>query len=149
MHDRPPLPPRASTGRPAVLSWLRMARFTQQVTRAWTQALRTHDLSPAQFDVIASVGGQPDITQRELSHKLLVTDGNISQLLTSLTRRELIDRTTVGKEKRLSLTPAGQQLFDRLIPHHEDWLEEQFQALTFEEQQQLSQLLRVLLRSRH
>ena len=77
MQDRPSLTARASTGRPSVLAWLRMARFTQQVTRAWTQLLRTHELSPAQFDVIASVGGQPHITQRELSHKLLVTDGNM------------------------------------------------------------------------
>lgn len=148
MPDRPHLTSRASTGRPSVLAWLRMARFTQQVSRDWMQKLRTFDLSPAQFDVIASVGGQPQITQRELSHKLLVTDGNISQLLTSLIRRQLIDRTVVGKEKRLSLTVTGQQIFDLLIPHHEAWLEEQFQALTLEEQRQLSQLIKVLLRSR-
>lgn len=124
-----------------------MVRLTQHVGKAWTEVLKTRDLSPAQFNVIATIGGQPSLTQRELSQKLLVTEGNSSQLLAHLERRDLIERRAAGKEKLLHLTPRGQALFDDLVPAHEDWLVEQFAALTTEEQLELGGLLRRLERT--
>jgi MarR family 2-MHQ and catechol resistance regulon transcriptional repressor len=138
---------RARTGRPAVAAWLRMLRLTQHIGKAWTETLKAHDLSTAQFNVIATIGGQPALTQCDLSKKLLVTQGNISQLLLHLIQRDLIERRRVGKEKRLHLTPAGQALFDELVPSHEDWLVEQFSALTADEQAHLATLLRRLERT--
>lgn len=138
---------RASTGRPAVLTWLRMVRVTQHICKAWSEVLKTHHLSPAQFNVIATIGGQPGLTQRDLSEKLLVTQGNTSQLMLHLVERQLIERCPAGKEKLLHLTPTGQAMFDSLVPAHEDWLVEQFGTLTPEEQAQLAQLVRRLERS--
>ncbi|UBV44494.1 MarR family transcriptional regulator (plasmid) [Deinococcus taeanensis] len=137
---------RAMTGRPAVLAWLRMVRITQHVGKAWSEVLKAHHLSPAQFNVIATIGGQPGLTQREVSEKLLVTQGNTSQLLLNLTARQLIERRPAGKEKQLHLTPGGQALFDALIPAHEDWLVGRFSVLSPEEQAQLAQLLQRLER---
>lgn len=125
-----------------------MVRMTQRVTRAWSQELQAHDLSPAQFNVIATIGGQPGLSQQDLSGKLLVTQGNTSQLLHSLIRRGLIERHVSGKEKQLHLTSLGQQLFGTLVPFHEDWLVEQFAALSGEEQQQLALLMQRLDRAR-
>jgi MarR family 2-MHQ and catechol resistance regulon transcriptional repressor len=142
-----PNPRRASTGRPAVLAWLRMMRVTQHIGKAWSDLLREHQLSPAQFNVIATVGGQPGLTQRGLSQKLLVTQGNTSQLLLHLDQRQLIERRPVGKEKLLHLTPTGQALFDALVPPHEDWLVRRFGTLTAEEQTQLAQLMQRLERA--
>lgn len=138
---------RASTARPAVLAWLRMIRLTGHVGRRWTRILQTHDLNPAQFNVIATIGGAPGLTQRDLSHKLLVTEGNVSQLLRTLERRCLLERRSAGKEKQLYLTATGQTLFGALIPAHEDWLVEQFGALSTDEQTQLADLLRRLERA--
>lgn len=138
---------RAATGRPAIVAWLRMVHVTNQIGKAWTEVLNVYDLSPAQFNVIATIGGQPGLSQRTLSQKLLVTQGNTSQLLVSLERRRLIERHSAGKEKLLHLTSVGQELFDSLVPAHEDWLVEQFGVLTQEEQVQLAQLLRRLERS--
>ncbi|MFB9990942.1 MarR family winged helix-turn-helix transcriptional regulator [Deinococcus oregonensis] len=98
---------RASTGCPAVLARLRMMRVTQHMGKAWSEVLKEHDISLAQFNVIAIIGGQPSLTQRELSQKLLVTQGNLSQLLLHLEPRQLIERHAAGKEKRLHLTPSG------------------------------------------
>ncbi|KQR03947.1 hypothetical protein ASF71_21295 [Deinococcus sp. Leaf326] len=125
-------------------AWLRMVRLTQQFGKAWTHILKAHDLSPAQFNVIATIGGQPGLTQGDLSKKLLVTQGNISQLLLHLIQRDVIERRPAGKEKRLHLTAHGQALFNELVPSHEDWLVEQFSSLTPEEQTQLAAMLRRL-----
>lgn len=125
-----------------------MLRVTQRIGKAWNHTLKMHDLSPAQFNVIATIGGKPGLTQSDLSQKLLVTEGNSSQLLSCLDQRQLIERRCIGKQKLLHLTPAGQALFDVLVPAHEDWLVEQFGALTPKEQDQLAQLLRRLERSR-
>ncbi|MFB9990461.1 MarR family winged helix-turn-helix transcriptional regulator [Deinococcus oregonensis] len=149
MMQVPPAPNarRASTGRPAVLAWLRMMRVTQHLSKAWNEILKEHQLSPAQFNVIATIGGQPGLTQRGLSEKLLVTQGNTSQLMLNLGQRQLIERRPVGKEKLLHLTPTGQALFEALVPAHEDWLAEQFGTLTSEEQAQLARLMRRLERA--
>ena len=130
-----------------MLAWLRMMHLTQHISKAWAEILKTHDLSLAQFNVIATIGGQAGLTQLDLSQKLLVTQGNTSQLLLPLIQRDLIERRPIGKEKRLHLTPAGQALFDDLVPSHEDWLVAQFSALTTEEQAQLAALLRRLERT--
>ncbi|MFD1733980.1 MarR family winged helix-turn-helix transcriptional regulator [Deinococcus malanensis] len=130
-----------------MLAWLRMVRFTQHVGKIWSGILRMHGLSPAQFNIIATVGGQPGLSQQELSQKLLVTQGNSSQLLLHLERRGLIERRAAGKEKLLSLTPSGQALFDDLVPAHEDWLVEQFAALNTQEQAELAVWLRRLERT--
>ncbi|SMB96942.1 MarR family winged helix-turn-helix transcriptional regulator [Deinococcus hopiensis] len=150
MTDAPPrlVHRRARTGRPAVVAWLRMVRLTQHLGQAWAEILKAHDLSPAQFNVIATIGGQPGLTQRDLSEKLLVTQGNTSQLLLHLIRRDVIERKPAGREKRLHLTSHGQALFDELVPSHEDWLVEQFSPLTSEEQAQLAAMLRRLKRTR-
>ncbi|THF68381.1 winged helix-turn-helix transcriptional regulator [Deinococcus sp. Arct2-2] len=149
MAQVPPAPNarRASTGRPAVLAWLRMLHVTQRISKAWNELLKEHQLSPAQFNVIATIGGQPGLTQRDLSEKLLVTQGNTSQLMLNLGQRQLIERRPVGREKLLHLTPTGQALFDALVPAHEDWLVEQFGILTAEEQAQLALVLRRLERA--
>ncbi|HEY8492104.1 MAG TPA: MarR family transcriptional regulator, partial [Dehalococcoidia bacterium] len=97
--------------RPPVLAWLRLARVFQRLERALVQQLRAWDLSLAQFDLLAHVGAAEGLTQQELADRLLVTKGNVCQLLEKLERRGLVVRRPEGRANRLFLTPAGRALF--------------------------------------
>ena len=129
---------------PAVLAWLRLARVFQKVDRASAEHLRAWDVSVAQFDVLAQVGTDEGITQQELADRLLVTKGNICQLIEKLERRGLIRRSQAGRSNHLFLTEEGRRLYTTIVPAQERMIAAQFGILSPEEQHQLLALLRTL-----
>lgn len=128
----------------AVLAWMRLARVFQKVDRASAEHLRAWGLSIAQFDVIAQIGSAEGLTQQELADKLLVTKGNICQLLDRLEQHGLIRRRQEGRVNHLFLTDAGQQLYQQTVPAQEAFVAERFAALAQAEQTQLLTILRKL-----
>ena len=140
-------PRRPSALPPAVLAWLRLTRVYHKVTRQSEEQMRCHGLSMAQFDVLAHVGAAPGITQQELADSLLVTKGNVCQLLDRMERSDLIERRQDGRANRLFLTARGDELFRDIVPAHEDMISSRFASLTLEEQIALLDLVRTLDRS--
>lgn len=130
--------------RTAIFTWIRLARIFQKMNRAAAAEIASYGLSTAQFDVIAQLGRHAGITQQELANRLLVTKGNVSQLISKMEERGLITRCPDGRANALSLTAAGQRLFEIIVPSHEARVIARFGALTPEERQQLLGLLRVL-----
>lgn len=128
----------------AVLAWLRLARVFSKVDHASSEQFRGYNLSVAQFDVLAHVGAREGITQQELADALLVTKGNVCQLLDRMSDAGLLVRSQDGRTNRLFLTTAGRKLRDELVPAHEALIAEQLSALSSEEQVQLLGLLRTL-----
>ena len=136
-----------SLRRPSVLAWLRLLRVHLKVERALGEQLRGWGLNNAQFDVLAHVGADEGITQQELADSLLVTKGNVTQLLDRVERRGLISRRREGRTNRLFLTDEGRRLFDEVVPAHEALIDEQLSILSRGEQQRLHELLRKLDRA--
>jgi len=133
--------------RPALLAWLRLARVFQKIERVSTEGTRCFGLSMAQFDVLAHVGAAEGLMQQELADSLLVTKGNICQLVDRMEQAGLLVRRQEGRANRLFLTDQGRSLFNQVIPRHEDNIVALFSALTPEEQSQLLNLLRKLDRA--
>jgi DNA-binding MarR family transcriptional regulator len=125
-----------------LLAWLRMARVFQKVERASGEHLRGWDLSVAQFDVLAHVGAAEGISQRELAESLLVTKGNVCQMLDKMEGRGWILRRQEGRTNHLFLTEVGRKLFEEVVPAHEAMITERFSVLSEKEQTQLYELLR-------
>jgi DNA-binding MarR family transcriptional regulator len=119
-------------------------RVYQKVDRASADHLRGWGLSVAQFDVLARVGSQAGIKQQEVADSLLVTKGNVCQLLDRMEDRGLIVRRREGRANHLFLTEAGRRLYDEAVPAQEVMVSERFSALSDEEQAQLHELLRKL-----
>jgi len=131
-----------SLRRPALLGWMRLMRVYQKVDRASAENLRGWGFSVAQFDVLAHVGASEGMTQQELADSLLVTKGNVCQLVDKLEDRGLISRRHEGRSNLLFLTDEGRRLFERIVPAHEAVIAERFSVLTEREQTQLYELLR-------
>jgi DNA-binding MarR family transcriptional regulator len=130
--------------RPGLLAWLRLARIFQKVERNSGEHLRGWDLNVAQFDVLAHVGASEGMTQQELADSLLVTKGNVCQLLDRMEGRGWISRRQQGRANRLFLTDAGRRLFDEVVPAHEALIAGRFSVLSEGEQERLHALLRKL-----
>lgn len=128
----------------AVFAWIRLARIFQKMNRAAATEFAAYGLSQAQFDVIAQLGRSAGITQQELANRLLVTKGNVSQLLGKMEERGLITRCPEGRANILSLTAEGQRLFAIAVPAHEARIIARFGALSPDERRALLRLLRAL-----
>lgn len=128
----------------SVLAWLRLARVFQKIERASAEHLRRWGLSVAQFDALAQVGAAEGLTQQELADHLLVTKGNICQLLDRLEQSGLIERRQEGRAKRLFLTEAGHRLVAEVVPAQERMIASLFATLAPEEARALLGTLRRL-----
>ena len=130
-----------------MLAYVRLLRVSQKVERALELQLRRWGLNNAQFDVLAQVGAAEGLTQQELADHLLVTKGNVAQLVARLEGRGLIERRPQGRTNRLYLTEEGRRTFERAVPAHEALVDERLSALTTEEQKTFHNLLRKLDRA--
>lgn len=129
------------------MSWMRLLRVEQRVARVLTEDLKRWDLNLAQFDTLTHVGASEGIMQQELAESLLVTKGNVCQMLDRMELRGLISRRPDGRANRLFLTEEGRRLYEQVVPAHEDLVAEQLSKLTPEEQRALMRLLGKLDRS--
>jgi len=144
--ERETQPTERGARRPAVLGWMRLARVYHKLDRATADHLRPHELSVAQFDVLAQVGAREGLTQKELAAALLVTKGNVCQLLDKMEARGLVERRSAraGRGNHLFLTAEGRRLYAAAVPAQEDLIADRFAVLSPQEQQQLLALLRKL-----
>src|SRR5438132_13648125 len=117
-----------------LLAWLRLARVFQKVDRVATESLRYRQLSPAQVDVLAKVGSSEGISQQELANALLVTKGNVCQLLDKMEGSGLLERRPDGRVNRLFLTDQGRRVHDEVVPSHDAMLAAYFDKLSAQQQ---------------
>ncbi len=127
--------------RSATMLWLRLCRVFQKIDHAAFDQMRDRNLSQAQFDVLAQIGAHEGLTQQKLANQLLVTKGNISQLVERMEQRGLVRRTAQGRTMRLWLTEQGGELYASGVPEREAMLAHLFSSLSIAQQRQLRLLL--------
>jgi DNA-binding MarR family transcriptional regulator len=127
---------------PGLLAWMRLSRVFQKANRATSESLRCRQLSPAQVDVLAKVGSSEGISQQELANALLVTKGNICQLLDKMEGSGLLERRPDGRVNRLFLTDQGRRVHEEVVPKHDAMLAAYFNTLSSRDQRELTRLLR-------
>lgn len=82
-------------------------------------------LTPAQFDVLAELGGSPGVTCAELSSATLITKGTLTGVLDRLEAKGLLKRKGIKADRRaihVCLTAKGETLYRRIFPAHGDYL---------------------------
>ncbi len=108
-------------------TWLRMLGCANLVLANLRANLRAQfDVTLPTFDILAQAQRAPKgPTMSELSRRLLVSKGNVTDLVTRLERRGLLERRADGRDARVQhvhLTPAGEKLIRRMLAAHDRWL---------------------------
>lgn len=135
---------RARLRNTAVVGWLRLARVFQKIDTRSARLFLEHSLTTAQFDVLAKLSASAGMTQQQLAASLLVTKGNVSQVLDTMEHKGLITRRQEGRTKYVYLTEQGSALANAVVPQQEAQLADLFTALPPDEQRDLVRLLRKL-----
>jgi DNA-binding MarR family transcriptional regulator len=102
--------------------------------------VRSLGLTPAQFDIVATLGNTPGMTFRELGEHTLITKGTLTGVVDRLEERGVVERIanqSDGRSSIVRLTRDGERLFDRVFAEHvahcrkafAGWRAQDFEAL--------------------
>jgi DNA-binding MarR family transcriptional regulator len=128
----------------------RISRIARRVDLAQRATFARYELDPPAFDVLATLrrSGEPfALTPGDLMRSAMVTSGAITQRLDRLESRGLVRRDPHPDDGRVvlvSLTPAGRDLVDRVLPDHVATQERLLAGLTRDQRSALADLLRTL-----
>lgn len=127
---------------------LRELASAYQAFEAYSAAhIRTLDLTPAQFDIIATLGNTMGMPFKELGEKTLITKGTLTGVVDRLTDKKLVQRVASpsdGRSQTVQLTSQGKDLFERIFPDHLAHLQRAFVGLSPDELVNLEKSLRRL-----
>ena len=109
--------------------------------------IQTLDLTPPQFDVIATLGNTKGMPFRQLGERTLITKGTLTGVVDRLEAKGLVCRDNCPRDGRstiVSLTRQGEKIFDRAFPAHVGHLRDAFGRVCSEELSSLEQGLGTL-----
>lgn len=130
----------------------RILRLAQRIEAERAEHLAAFDLTPGDFDVLATIRRtehHTGVKPRELLNAVLITSGGLTKRLDRLEAAGLIGRAADPDDRRgtlIRLTQAGTKLVDRVLPSLLT-IERELLAreLTSGQRDQLSALLRKLV----
>ncbi len=122
-----------------------------QAFSAYSEAhVRQFDLTPAQFDVIATLGNTTGMSMGDIGEKTLITKGTLTGVVDRLVKKSLVAREIPEDNRRsviVHLTAQGQEVFECAFPAHITYLKEVFEKLDASELELLKVLLNRLRRA--
>lgn len=126
--------------------WLRMLACGNLIENELRNRLRDEfGTTLARFDVLAQIARPPsEPTMSELSQRLMVTKGNITDVIGRLEAEQLVARRRDAVDARISrvrLTPKGRRLVGTMVPAHNEWLAQLLRDFDRDRLEQLDALL--------
>lgn len=124
-----------------------LARCYQAFESYSAKHIRTLGLTPAQFDLIVTLGNTQGMNFKELGEKTLITKGTLTGVVDRLVAKKLVRRVaspTDGRSQTVELTAQGESLFARIFPAHVAHVRVAFAELEAAGLQQAEETLRQL-----
>ncbi len=120
------------------------------ISSAFSRALQPLGIAAPRSHVLMTVFLSPDgcLSQREISDRLMVTGGNISQLVNALHKDGLVRRTVRRNNRRVTdirLTPAGLEVCRQVLEIRGQFVADAWSVLDQDEKRALKGMLERLL----
>ena len=130
----------------ALRLWLRMLTCTLMLERHMRNLLRLRfGTTLPRFDLMSQLERHPEgLKMKELSHRMMVTGGNVTGIVDQLEKEALVERLPEPGDRRafrVRFTRAGDKAFAEMARVHEDWVVSVFSGLTRKEHAELFRLL--------
>ena len=126
--------------------WLRLLTCSQLIEKRVRAGLREQfDTTLPRFDLMAQLERHPEgLKMKELSHRLMVTGGNVTGITDQLVNEGLVERLDVDGDRRafrVALTEHGRTTFTEMARQHEQWIVDAFEGLSPRDLESLHKLL--------
>lgn len=134
--------------RSSVRVWLRLLSCTMAIEKEVQRRFADQDMTLPRFDILAALDRKPDgLSMGALSRALLVSNGNVTQLVQKLARDGLVEIRPLPSDRRSSivrLTAEGQERFHQLASSHHNWIDAMLVGLDYTQRERLYVALGVL-----
>ena len=141
----------ALADRSSVRLWLRLLSCTMAIEKDVQRRFAAHGTTIARFDLLAALDRHKEgMTMGALSRALLVSNGNVTQLVQKLARDGLVRIAPSPRDRRaciVRLTAHGRTEFAGLAAAHHDWIDALLAGMDADERETLYQALGALKRS--
>jgi DNA-binding MarR family transcriptional regulator len=87
------------------------SRFARNMTKLAEKTFDFGDLAPSYLYMIMIVKFHPEITQKELCHKLSIAPSTSTRFIDKLEKQKLVTRKVNGKQTYISLTEEGEKVY--------------------------------------
>jgi DNA-binding MarR family transcriptional regulator len=125
-------------------AWLQLVKTYNHIEALISADVRADDLTLARVHVMAALDFHGPMSQQALADVLRVTKGNIVGLINKLSSRGLVERTASKTDRRsnlLCITPAGQEVIERILPRQHKLITKLMSPLTETEAALLEKML--------
>ncbi len=135
------------SGKQALLAWLDLLRTANRIKKAVDGRLKAEfGQSISRFDAMSALqrAGASGVRAGELSRMLVVSEGNVTQLMSKLVRDRLVRKGAHSHDARVviyQLTDQGLSLFSAMAKQHRQWIAELFSGINDDETADLRALL--------
>lgn len=120
-------------GKPRYMQLLRELVEAYQAFEAYSAPhIKTWGLTPAQFDVLATLGNTEGMTFRELGQRTLIYKTTLTSIVDRLQEQGLVERHPSPRDRRstiAALTDKGDALFREIFPEHAEHLRKRLEQL--------------------
>lgn len=102
--------------------------------------IKAQGLTPAQFDVLATLGNTDGMSFKALGQHTLIYKTTLTSVIDRLEERGLVRRRQAENDRRsmmAELTDEGHQLFDEFFPAHSEHLRRKLEKLSESEMQEV------------
>ena len=123
-------------------SWYKIKKGFEEFFKKYSADLK---INPAEAMFLSKIYYHEGISQREIAHKLVVSEANITKTFKKLESKELVYKTideSNNARRNLHLTERGEKTFERCIEIFKEFDAVLFEGLTAEQIGQMEDQLR-------
>ncbi|GAB4288009.1 MAG: MarR family transcriptional regulator [Ignavibacteriaceae bacterium] len=128
-------------------TYIKLYRATEKIKSGIFPVLHDHKISETQFYILDALYNLGPKHQKELAEKVLKSGGNITMVIDNLEKTQLVSRTRGKSDRRVyrvSITPKGKKLYEKIFPDFLNYLVKEFSPLTSKELNELSRISKKL-----
>jgi len=131
----------------ALNAYIKLMRASDTINARLTELKTLKDLSLSQFGAMEALYHLGTMCQKDIGEKILKSSGNITMVIDNLEKKGYVSRERDQSDRRflrVSLTDAGREKIEEILPPHVKAIVEMMNTLTGEEQKNLGQLAKKL-----
>lgn len=125
--------------------YVKLMRATNLVTGRIHSHLKIDNLTVSQFAVLEALYHLGPLSQGELVEKILKSNANLTTVVDSLEKKNLVRRDRPESDRRriiVHLTGAGEKLIAKVFPRHAEVVQKELAFLDSEEKNLLASILK-------
>ncbi|WP_066305699.1 MarR family winged helix-turn-helix transcriptional regulator [Bacillus sp. FJAT-29814] len=127
------------------LPFLTLMQTSKAIHERIKEEIAKNNLSITDFSVLEVLYHKGKQTIQQIGNSILISSGSMTYVIDKLEQKGLLLRNACLEDRRvihITLTDAGIELMNKLMPKHHELVDEIFSALTSEDAEALVQLLK-------